>query len=223
MKEGPAVLALYPEYVEDANAYVSVAFADNAMGDSKAEAAALTQYEHAGGQSPDVLKQLATLEAAAGDNAGAIETLERINYIYPVKDEDLHHRLGDLLYAQKNYDGAITEFNALAASNPVDKAGAQFELAQAYYAAGRKDKAQDSVLAALGIAPDYRPAQKLLLQIRESSAEIELRKRGNGDTCRIEPGSSIAGAWSAFMPCARRSSTRCGRLSLGRKKCSIKS
>ncbi len=171
MKEGPAVLALYPQYVEDANAYVSVAFAANAMGDSKAEAAALTQYEHAGGQSSDVLKQLATLEAAAGDNAGAIATLERINYIYPVKDEDLHHRLGDLLCAQKDYDGAIREFNALVASNPVDKAGAQFELAQAYYAAGRKDKAQDSVLAALEIAPDYRPAQKLLLEIQGSTAK----------------------------------------------------
>ncbi len=170
VKEGPAVLALYPQYVEDANAYVSVAFADNELGDSKGEAAALTQYEHAGGQSPDVLKQLATLEAAAGDNAGAIATLERINYIDPVKDEDLHHRLGDLLYAQKNYDGAIREFSALVTSNPMDKAGAQFELARAYYAAGRKDKAQDSVLAALEIAPDYRPAQKLLLEIQASTA-----------------------------------------------------
>jgi tetratricopeptide (TPR) repeat protein len=79
--------------------------------------------------------------------------------------------LGDLLYAQKDYDGAIREFNALAASNPVDKAGAEFELAQAYYAAGQRDKAQDSVLAALEIAPDYRPAQKLLLEIQASTAK----------------------------------------------------
>jgi Flp pilus assembly protein TadD len=148
-----------------------MATADKALGDAKAEAAILAQYEHAGGQSPDVLKQLAALEAAAGDNAGAIRTLERINYIYPVKNEDLHHRLGDLLYAQKDYDGAIREFNALAASNPVDKAGAEFELAQAYYAAGQKDKARDSVLSALEIAPDYRPAQKLLLEIEASTAK----------------------------------------------------
>ncbi len=170
LKELPTILQLYPQYVEDANAYELMASADKALGDSKAEATILTQYEHAGGQSPDALKQLATLQTAAGDNAAAIATLERIIYIYPVKDEDLHHRLGDLLYAQKDYDGAIREFNALAASNPVDKAGAQFELAQAYYAAGRKDKAQDSVLAALEIAPDYRPAQKLLLQIQASTA-----------------------------------------------------
>ena len=35
----------------------------------------------------------------------------------------------------------------------VDKAGAQFDLAQAYFAAGQKDKAQESVLAALEVAP----------------------------------------------------------------------
>jgi tetratricopeptide (TPR) repeat protein len=171
LQQAPAVLALYPQYVDEANVYELMASADKALGDSKAEAAILAQYEHAGGQSPDALKQLATLEAAANDGAGAIATLERINFIYPVKNEDLHHRLGDLLYAQKDYDGAIREFNALAASNPADKAGAEFELAQAYYAAGQKDKAQESVLAALEIAPDYRPAQKLLLEIQASTAK----------------------------------------------------
>jgi len=172
LKELPTVLQLYPQYVDDANAYVLMAAADKALGsETKAEETILTEYEHAGGQSPDALKQLAALEAGAGDNAGAIATLERVNYIYPVKDEDLHHRLGDLLFAQKDYDGAIREFNALAVSNPVDKAGAEFELAQAYYAAGQKDKAQDSVLSALEIAPDYRPAQKLLLEIQASAAK----------------------------------------------------
>ena len=51
----------------------------------------------------------------------------------------------------------------------MDKAGAEFELAQAYFAAGQKDKAQESVLAALETAPGYRPAQKLLLELQEPS------------------------------------------------------
>jgi hypothetical protein len=54
------------------------------------------------------------------------------------------------------------------ASNPVDKAGAEFSLAQAYYAANHKDKAEESVLAALEAAPGYRPAQKLLLELQQS-------------------------------------------------------
>jgi tetratricopeptide (TPR) repeat protein len=165
------VLALYPQYVDDASAYEVMASADKELGDEKAEAKILTDYERAGGQSPDTLKRLAALESKEGNDAEAAATLERINYIYPVKDEALHHRLGDLLYAQKKYDAAIREYAALVASNPGDKAGAEFSLAQAYFAAGQKDKAQDSVLAALETAPGYRPAQKLLLEIQESPAK----------------------------------------------------
>ena len=171
LKDGPAVLALYPEYVDDASVYEWIAEADKARGDSKSEAAILTAYEHAGGQMPQMLKRLAALEEAAGHKDEAISTLERLNYIYPVKDEELHRHLGDLLYAEKHYDGAIREYNALVASNPVDKAGAQFSLAQAYFAANQKDKAEESVLAALETAPGYRPAQKLLLELQGSSTK----------------------------------------------------
>ena len=116
-----------------------------------------------------------TLEKAAGKNADAIATLERINYIYPVKDEELHHRLGDLLYAQKDDSGAIREFNALVALNPVDKAGAEFSLAQAYFAAGDKDKAQDSVLAALETAPGYRPGPETFARDSAVARKVELK------------------------------------------------
>ena len=168
LQQGPDVVAMYPEYVGDANAYELLANAYKAKGDARSEAAQLTAYERAGGQMPDVLKRLAMLELAAGEQDKATATLERVNYIYPLKDEDLHRRLGDLLVAQKQYDGAIREYSALVATSPLDKAGAQFDLAQAYFAAGQKDKAEESVLAALETAPGYRPAQKLLLQLQQS-------------------------------------------------------
>lgn len=171
LAQGPAVLALYPQYVDDANVYELMAEADRALGNVKAETEILTQYEHAGGQSPEALQRLAALESGAGDDAAAIATLERVIYIYPVNDEDLHRRLGDLLYAQKRYEGAIREYSALLASHPTDKAGADFDLARAYFAAGQKDKAQDTVLAALETAPDYRPAQELLLKLQAAPAK----------------------------------------------------
>jgi tetratricopeptide (TPR) repeat protein len=169
LQQGPAVVAIYPEYVGDASAYELIADAAEMKDDAKAEAAMLTAYTHEGGQSPALLKRLAALEDAAGQHADSAATLERLNYIYPVKDEELHQKLGDLLFAEKQYDRAIREYNALVASNPVDKAGAEFKLAQAYFAAGQKDKAQESVLAALETAPGYRPAQKLLLELQEPS------------------------------------------------------
>jgi tetratricopeptide (TPR) repeat protein len=167
LAQGPALVAMYPEYVEDANVYELMAVADKAKGDTKGEAAVLTAYEHEGGQQPEALKRLAMLEEQLGQPAEAIATLERVNYIYPVKDEDLHRRLGDLLYASKQYDGAIREYAAVVASNPLDKAGAEFHLAQAYLAAGQQDKAEESVLLALEAAPGYRPAQKLLLELNQ--------------------------------------------------------
>jgi Flp pilus assembly protein TadD len=170
LQQGPVVLALYPDYVNDANVYELMGEADRARGDVKAEETILAAYEHAGGQAPDTLKRLATLEEDAGEKSEAAATLERLNYIYPVKDEDLHRRLGDLLYAQKQFDGAVREYNAVVASNPGDKVGAEFNLAQAYFASGQKDKAQDSVLAALEIAPGYRPAQQLLLELQQTPA-----------------------------------------------------
>ena len=155
----------------DANAYELMADADKAKGDSKAETAVLTAYQQEGGQIPDVLKRLAGLEEGAGQIDKATATLERINYIYPLKDEELHRRLGHMLYAQKQYDGAIREYRALVSSSPLDKAGAQFDLARAYYAAGQRDKAEECVLAALETAPGYRPAQKLLLELQQNPAK----------------------------------------------------
>lgn len=169
LRDGPAVVDMYPEYVGEANAYELIADAAKAQGNAARESEILAAYVHHGGQAPDLLKRLAALQQAAGQNAEAAATLERLNYIYPVKDEELHQHLGDLLYAQKQFGGAICEYNAAVASHPVDKAGAEFKLAQAYFAAGKKDKAQESVLAALETAPGYRPAQKLLLELQEGS------------------------------------------------------
>ncbi|HEY3627193.1 MAG TPA: hypothetical protein VGL00_12945 [Terracidiphilus sp.] len=169
LRDGPAVVEIYPEYVGDANAYQLIADAARAQGNSGKESEVLAAYMHHGGQAPELLKRLAALQEAGGQHAEAAATLERLNYIYPVKDEELHRRLGDLLYAQKQFPGAVREYNAVVASHPVDKAGAEFKLAQAYLAAGQKDKAQESVLAALETAPGYRPAQKLLLELQEPS------------------------------------------------------
>ena len=167
LKEGEEVRRLYPEYVYPANAYEFMAQADLAKGNKQAAAAILTDYEKMGGRSPQALKQLASLEEEMGKPADAAATLDRLNYIYPV-DEELHRHLGDLWLAQNNYKGAIREYGAVIALHPLDKASAQFNLARAYFAAGDKNMAEDHLLASLEAAPDFRPAQKLLLQLKDS-------------------------------------------------------
>ena len=139
----------------------------SAKNDKKAATAILIDYEKLGGRSPGALKQLASLEKELGRPKEAAETLDRLNYIYPVS-EDLHRQLGELWYSQNNYKGAIREYTVVLAMKPLDKASAQFDLAQAYFADGQRDKAETNVLAALESAPDFRPAQKLLLQLEDS-------------------------------------------------------
>jgi cellulose synthase operon protein C len=167
LKEGEEVRQLYPQYVYGANAYQFMAEADLAKGNKQAAAAILTDYEKMGGRDPEALKQLASLEEGLGEPKDAAATLDRINYIYP-EDQQVHEHLGKLWLAQQNYSGAIREYSAVLALHPLDKASAEFDLAQAYFDAGQQDKAEDNVLQALEAAPDFRPAQKLLLQIHSS-------------------------------------------------------
>jgi len=166
IRDGDAVIHLYPQYVYDANAYEFLAEAYLAQGNKSSAATALQSYVKEGGRRPEALKTLARLQEEQGDGPAAAATLDRINLIDPAYDEDLHRHLGKLWLAQKNYEGAIREYRAVIALHPLDVASAQYDLAQAYFGAGQLDKAEDAVLAALEAAPGFRPAQKLLLQIK---------------------------------------------------------
>jgi cellulose synthase operon protein C len=170
VKAAPEVLRLYPEYVGDANAYEFLAAAQLTKGDKQGAMMTLTAYEKMGGDSPDTLTKLASLEEELGHSKEAAATLDRINYIYP-ETEGLHRHLGELWLAQGNYAGAVREYTAVLALKPLDKASAEFELAQTYFAAGEIDKAEESVLLALETAPGFRPAQKLLLQIKSAESK----------------------------------------------------
>jgi tetratricopeptide (TPR) repeat protein len=167
LAKGDAVRELYPDYVEGANPYEFMAEAHIAKGDKKAAAQILAEYERIGGRNPEALKELASLQQEAGDAKDAAATLESINYIYPM-DEELHRKLCDLLFDMNNPTADVRECNAVLAMHPLDRASAQFNVARAYFAAGDQGQARDHLLASLEVAPGYRPAQKLLLQLEDS-------------------------------------------------------
>jgi len=73
--------------------------------------------------------------------------------------------LGDLALKMDHPAEAIREYQAVLACKPLDIAQARFNLAQAYQRANRVGDAKEQVLQALEAAPDYKPAQKLLLEI----------------------------------------------------------
>jgi cellulose synthase operon protein C len=164
IREGKAIEGFYPDYVEAGSVYEFTADAYAAKADKASERAELEKYNRVGGRSPFLIKKLATLEEEAGDPKKAAAALDRLNYIYP-EDEELHRRLGDLWLAQNNVTGAIREYKALIACKPVDTAASHYQLAKAYKIANRLDEARDEVIAALEVAPGYKPAQRLLLEL----------------------------------------------------------
>ena len=163
--EGTAIRDMYPDYVEASSVYEMLSEAYIAKGDKAAAMRQLEDYAKRGGRSPATLKKLATLEEEAVNKKAAAATLARLNYIYPL-DEELHQRLGGLYLDLGNQNGAIREYQAvLAVPKPLDPAAANYHLAVALKAAGKKDEARDAVLNALEVAPGYKDAQRLLLQL----------------------------------------------------------
>ena len=59
--------------------------------------------------------------------------MDRLNYIYPM-DGEAHQELGGLWLEQGNAAGAVREFRAVVARNPIDPAQAHYDLARALQA-----------------------------------------------------------------------------------------
>jgi Flp pilus assembly protein TadD len=110
------------------------------------------------------MEQYADLLSGAGNKKDAAAALERMIYVFPA-DEGLHQKLGALDLDIGKNDEAVREFQALVALNTGDKAGSHYDLARALKADGQNDKAREEAITALETAPEYRPAQKLLLEL----------------------------------------------------------
>jgi tetratricopeptide (TPR) repeat protein len=167
LRDGPALRDLYPDYVEAGSIYELLAEARLATGDKAGARAELEAFARTGGRNPSSLTKLAALQEEVGRKADAVRTLERLNYITPTGDEELHRRMGGLYLDLGDAAGAIREFTAALHSKPNDIAAAQFNLARAYRAANRLEQAKEHVVLALEAAPGYRAAQKLLLELNK--------------------------------------------------------
>ena len=130
------------------------------------ELKALEKYRESGGTGVDQLIRLSHLQTDAGQTEHAIQTLEEVNLIYP-EQQDLHQRLGGLLGSVAKSGEAIREYRAVLALKPADAAAAHLDLARALTAAHQTSEAKDQVLLALEAAPNYKPAQQLLLQLSQ--------------------------------------------------------
>lgn len=169
--EGSKAINGLPPGAVLAYAYEAVAKAYLGSGMKKEAREKLREYATASGRNPETLKLLAKLEEENGDKAMAAAALQRLIYIAPVGDEDLHRKLGEYYLELKQPQRALPAFQAQLASKPVDPAGAYYNLAKTYVALSRPKEAQEALFQALEMAPGFKPAQKLLLELENHSSK----------------------------------------------------
>jgi len=88
-------------------------------------------------------------------------------YIYPY-DQDVLRKLSEAAMEAGDWPEAVSACRVLTALNPVDAAGAYYDLARALLGAGDAKESKRAIMRALEIAPAFRKAQQLLLKISES-------------------------------------------------------
>ena len=155
---------LFPEYVDEGSPYLVRARAQRELGDTDGATATLLEYRRLGGHDPDALLSLEKALNMANRTADSIAVLKDALMVAPLREE-VHSELADRLTAAERPAEAAVEYQALLAMNPHDLADAHYRLAKALFAAGDRDKSREQLLYALEIAPHFREAQQLLLEI----------------------------------------------------------
>ena len=156
-------IALMPHYSDPDSPYLLKANAYEKLENTAKRFETLEIFWQKGGYNIDVLKALASHYVSQQQVQQAIDVLSDINLVNPY-DLDVHVQLGDLLLEQQNAERALTEFEVAMALNPLDKAEVLYRMGSANKALGKIDNAKKNALAALEIAPHFRPAQKLLME-----------------------------------------------------------
>ena len=155
---------LFPDYVDEGSPYLAKARAHRELGETGQGTSTLLEYRARGGHDPDALIALARSLRDADRTDEALDVFEDVLMVAPLRAE-VHKEFGDLLAAADRPRDALVEYKALLAMNPQDLAEAHYRLAKTYVAVEDRAKGREHLLYALEIAPHYREAQQLLLEV----------------------------------------------------------
>ena len=157
-------IELFPDYVDDGSPYIAKARAHRELGETALGTTTLLEYRKRGGYDPDALIALARMLGDAGRTDESIAAFKDVLMVAPLRPE-VHRDFGDRLAAANRQREALVEYQAFLAMNPQDLADAHYRLAKTYVALDDRAKGREHLLYALEIAPHYREAQQLLLEV----------------------------------------------------------
>jgi len=155
---------LFPEYDAPDNPYQALADIHKEAGRLNDAIAELEELRSHSANNFDSMKKLGLWLKDAGRVDDSISALTDALYVYPF-DVETHQVLANLASGKNNHETALREYRVLLALDSTDKAGAHFNIAKTLAQLGRSQEARREVLAALEIAPEFEPAQELLLQL----------------------------------------------------------
>jgi cellulose synthase operon protein C len=159
---------IFPDYAENGGTYrllFEIYHAEKRQDEALAQLSGWSSHD---GEALLPLTRAAEIYRAREDWKAAAHVLETACYINPY-DPDIQRTLGECAAAAGDWSSAAAAYQALLALNPPDPVGAHYSLAQAWMALGRKPEARKEVLRALEIAPTFRPAQRLLLDLNRAA------------------------------------------------------
>jgi tetratricopeptide (TPR) repeat protein len=157
-------IELFPDYVDDGSPYIAKARAHRELEETDLATSTLLEYRKRGGYDPDALIALARALGDAGRTDESIDVFEDVLMVAPLRAE-VHREFGDRLIDANRPREALPEYQAFLAMNPQDLAEAHYRLAKTYVALEDRAKGREHLLYALEIAPHYREAQQLLLEV----------------------------------------------------------
>ena len=157
-------IALYPSYIEAGNAYQGLAAVYRADANEDALIDLLTRYLSISEHGLNESTELGTLFRERGRVDEAIYYYERSLDVGPY-NRDVQGWLAELYASQGMTSQAVRARRAILGLNPVDRAEAYYQYAVSLQADEQKPEARRAVLMALELAPSYREAQRLLLDV----------------------------------------------------------
>ena len=161
-------LALYDDYTGPGNPYEGLAAVYRARGQIEDLITTLTEYLATHSHGPGIARELAGLLIERGDSSAALGYFERSRQVEPY-ELDVLEQMAELYTRQANYQEAVAMRRAILEIGPVNLAEAHFALAESLYELAAIDEAKRAVLQSLEIAPGFRQAQRLLLELVELS------------------------------------------------------
>ena len=159
----------YPGYVEADSPWLTRARAAELAGDTALTEATYDGWLAQGGYDPATIAEYATWLRDNGNLAKAADTQARIAWVAPLAAESAV-TLAEWRIELGDGDAARIALERALALEPYDRARVLYLKAQAEVLADDRVAAQATLLDALDIAPGYRDAQKLLLELVRSGS-----------------------------------------------------